>query len=899
VAGGGGPSACAAGSPSISGVVSGSCKGWPKPSWQSVVGNPNDGVRDTPDLSLFAADGLWSHFYIFCWSDIANGGAACTGAPGGWSGAGGTSFASPIMAGIQALVNQKTGSRQGNPNPVYYQLAASEYGSSGSSTCNSSNGNAISSACIFNDVTVGDIDVNCARKHNCYFDGAASGVLSTSNSAYKPAYGTNTGWDFATGIGTVNAANLVNNWPGTSGTPSFTLSASPASVTIMQGSNGASTITVIPSDGFNGMVSLSASGLPSGVNASFNANSTATTSTLTLSATSTAATGTITVTITGTSGTLTSTATLSLTVNAAPAPSFTLSASPNTVTVIQGAAGASTISVTPQNNFSGNVSLSASGLPTGVTASFNPASTASTSTLTLTASGTAMTGTVTVTITGTSGSLSGATTLSLRVNAAPIPNFTLSASPNALTVEQSATSTSTISVSPQSGFSGNVSLSASGLPSGVTASFNPASTASSSTLTLTASDSAATGMVTVTITGTSGGLTNTTTLSLTVNALPPGTLPSPWVDGDIGAIGVAGNATYNSGTFTVSGAGAMIYGSSDAFNFVYQPMTGDGSIVARLVSWQGALGPYAAAGVMIRNTLDPAAANAKTADWPSYNTIYFDVRPTASNSTNETAGVAATLPYWIKVVRSGNAFFSYTSPDGVNWTQVGTVQTVVMGQSVYIGLAVSSGSTAALATATFDNVTVGNTPQPVPSPWVDADVGTVGLAGNASYTNGTFTVNGSGTLIYGSADAFNFVYQPLTGDGTIVARLVSFQQTTPEAYAAAGVMIRDTLDPAAANAKTADWPYYKSVYFDVRDAAGSGTNEVGGVPATLPYWIKVTRSGSTFSSYASADGVNWVQVGTSQSFTMGQTVNIGLVVTNGSTTSLASATFDNVSITNP
>src|SRR5258706_1009622 len=131
VAGGGGPSGCATGAPSTTDVVSGTCQGWPKPSWQSVLGNPNDGVRDTPDVSLFAADGLWSHFYVFCWSDAANGGAACGSDPSAWSGAGGTSFASPIIAGIQALINQKAGGPQGNPASVYYQLAAAQYGSRG------------------------------------------------------------------------------------------------------------------------------------------------------------------------------------------------------------------------------------------------------------------------------------------------------------------------------------------------------------------------------------------------------------------------------------------------------------------------------------------------------------------------------------------------------------------------------------------------------------------------------------------------------------------------------------------------------------------------------------------------------------------------------------------------
>ena len=140
IAGSGGPSGCATGAPSVRGVVSGSCKGYPKPSWQSVLGNPGDGVRDIPDVSLFAGNGLWGHYYVMCWSDIRNGGASCTGAPSTWSGAGGTSFSSAIMAGIQALVNQRAGSRQGNPNPVYYGLATGEYGATGSSSCNSSNG---------------------------------------------------------------------------------------------------------------------------------------------------------------------------------------------------------------------------------------------------------------------------------------------------------------------------------------------------------------------------------------------------------------------------------------------------------------------------------------------------------------------------------------------------------------------------------------------------------------------------------------------------------------------------------------------------------------------------------------------------------------------------------------
>ena len=210
VAGSGGPSGCATGTPSTGGVVGGTCKGYAKPTWQFVLGNPNDSVRDLPDVSLFASNGAWNQDYIFCWSNTAAGGKACTGSPSGWSQGGGTSFATPIMAGMQALINQRTSTRWGNPNYLYYQAAASEYGSSGSASCNSTLGINASSSCIFYDVTQGDMDVPCKTTNNCYLPSGTYGVLSTSTTSYAIAYGSGSGWDFATGLGSVNATNLVN-----------------------------------------------------------------------------------------------------------------------------------------------------------------------------------------------------------------------------------------------------------------------------------------------------------------------------------------------------------------------------------------------------------------------------------------------------------------------------------------------------------------------------------------------------------------------------------------------------------------------------------------------------------------------------------------------------------------
>ncbi len=212
VAGSGGPSGCATGATVHRRRRQRDMQGIPQAHLAvGLVGIPNDGVRDIPDISLFAANGVWGHYYLFCWSDRRNGGATCTGAPSTWSGAGGTSFSSPIMAGIQALVNQQIGSRHGNPNPIYYKIAAAEYGAAGSTTCNATKGNGAAGSCIFYDVTQGDMDVNCTGSHNCYLPSGRNGVLSTSGASYSKAYGAATGWDFSTGIGTVNAYNLVKS----------------------------------------------------------------------------------------------------------------------------------------------------------------------------------------------------------------------------------------------------------------------------------------------------------------------------------------------------------------------------------------------------------------------------------------------------------------------------------------------------------------------------------------------------------------------------------------------------------------------------------------------------------------------------------------------------------------
>ncbi len=439
------------------------------PSWQTAAASGcsscSKTYRNGPDVSANA------NFTFYVCADQT----ACTA-----NEYGGTSFAAPMWAGYMALVNQQAVA-SGNPtlgfiNPTLYSLGlGSGYDAD------------------FHDITSG------------------------SN-----GYSATTGYDLATGWGSPNGTGLINALAPTS--PNFTISASPTSVSVVQGNSGTSTITTAVSGGFDSAVALSASGQPSGVTVSFNPTSIAApgsgSSTMTMTVASTTATGTYPITVTGTGGGDTHTATVALTVTAKPTPNFSISASPTSVSVVQGNNGTSTITTGVSGGFSSAVALSASGQPTGVTVSFNPTSIpapgSGTSTMTMAVASSTTTGTYTITITGTGGGLTHTTTVALTVTAPVSGNFTLSASPTSLTITRGSHGTTTITIHPSNGFTGKVTLSTTGQGSGVTTSFSPNPATGTSTLTLTASSSATTGTRTVTITGVSGSLSHTTTISLRV-----------------------------------------------------------------------------------------------------------------------------------------------------------------------------------------------------------------------------------------------------------------------------------------------------------------------------------------------------------------------------------------------
>jgi subtilase family serine protease len=340
------------------------------PSWQAgVITTTNKGstvYRNGPDVSANA------NFTFYVCADQTT----CTA-----NDYGGTSFAAPMWAGYVALANQQAllngNALLGFINPTIYALGlGSGY------------------AADFHDITSGN-----------------NGFPAT------------TGYDLDTGWGSPNGSGLINALAGTSSGPNFTISASPTSVSVVQGSNGTSTITTAVSGGFNSAIALSAAGQPTGVGVSFNPTSIAApgsgTSTMTMTVASTTATGTYPITVTGTGGGVTHTSTVTLTVTAPANANFTLSASPTSITVVRGNSGKSTITTAVSGGFNSAIALSATGQPSGGTVSFSPASIpapgSGTSTMTVATTSRTRTGTYTITVTGKGGGKTNTTKVTLTV----------------------------------------------------------------------------------------------------------------------------------------------------------------------------------------------------------------------------------------------------------------------------------------------------------------------------------------------------------------------------------------------------------------------------------------------------------------------------------------------------
>lgn len=367
-------------------------------------------------------------------------------------------------------------------------------------------------------------------------------------------------------------------------------------------------------------------------------------------------------------------------------------------------------------------------------------------------------------------------------------------------------------------------------------------------------------------------------------------LPTPWVSQDIGAVGLPGSASAVNGVFTVNGSGADIWGAADAFQAVMEPISGDVQIVARVASIQNT-NTYAKAGIMLRGSLTAGSAHV-ILDLRPNGSIEFMTRSANGGSTTWLAGSTQPAPAWLKLTRTGTTVTGYVSSNGSAWTQVGST-TLSIPAAAYAGLAVTSHDTTKLNKSTFDNIAVtGASILPaLPAPWTNQDVGAVGVAGNTTYAAGVFTVSGAGADIWGTADAFQAVSQPLPGDVQLIARVKSVENTNT--YAKAGIMLRDSLAPGAVHV-ILDLRPNGAIEFMKRSTTNGATTWLASTTQPAPAWLKLTRSGSTVTGYASSDGTTWTQVGTT-SVTFGASPVGALTVTSHDTTQLNTSTFDNVS----
>jgi M6 family metalloprotease-like protein len=372
--------------------------------------------------------------------------------------------------------------------------------------------------------------------------------------------------------------------------------------------------------------------------------------------------------------------------------------------------------------------------------------------------------------------------------------------------------------------------------------------------------------------------------NLAVEAIGPG-LPGGWTSSDVGAVEMPGQASYDNGTFTVKGTGADIWGTADAFQFVYRRFAGDFDVRARVASLSGPH-EWAKAGLMVRESLEPGSSHHFLLA-SALRGLAHQYRPVPDGPTFHSALPQHPLPAWFRIERTLGTVQLYVSLDGTVWTAIASTG---MHGEVLVGLAVTSHDAAQSATATFDNVQVATG---AVEPWTSGDVGAVGAAGSTTFDGVTYTVSGNGGDIWGSSDAFRFMHHPMSGDGSVTARVATLQGL--ESWAKAGVMIRASTDPSAAHA----FMFVSlghGLAFQRRVADGGTTTHTGGGAASPPRWVRLTRAGPTIAASVSADGVDWIEVGSDQFPGLPADVLAGLAVTSHDEGTLATATFDHLQI---
>jgi Legume lectin domain/Fibronectin type III domain len=389
--------------------------------------------------------------------------------------------------------------------------------------------------------------------------------------------------------------------------------------------------------------------------------------------------------------------------------------------------------------------------------------------------------------------------------------------------------------------------------------------------------------------------------------------PSNFTDADIGTPGVAGSATAVNGVYTVKGGGADIWGGADQFNFYAEPISVDQTVIAHVDSVQNT-DSWAKAGIMFRNSSAAGSAFAALYETPN-NQVSFQWRDfdnQSANGTSNEVGDTVTAK-WLKLTKSGNTFSAYYAtttgtPASTDWVLVSTHSNTNFTNATYLaGLAVTAHNNTLLCTGVFSGVSfpgsVNTPPAPISQPaagYTDADIGTPGVAGAAVASGTTVTVSGGGADVWGASDQFNYYYQPSASVTTLITHVDSMQNM--DVWSKAGVMFRDSAAVGASFSALYETPNNQVVFqyrdFDNQSANGI-SNEVG--DTVTAKWLKLVKSGNTFTAYyATTTGTpastDWVLVGSHSNTTFtGSNYLTGLAVTAHNNSLLETAVFSSFS----
>jgi len=437
-----------------------------------------------------------------------------------------------------------------------------------------------------------------------------------------------------------------------------------------------------------------------------------------------------------------------------------------------------------------------------------------------------------------------------------------------------------------------------------------------------------------------------TPTTASVSVLPPG-----WTEFDVGYSKPQGSTNYANGVFTVQGGGKDIWSGLDQFYMAGQSLTGDKTLIARITTLN-AIDHLAKGGLMFRESLGSKAKF-----------ILLDVKPGGGIELTERIFIGAdaisceriqatnpppstSTPMWLKLVKSGDSFTAYYATSvsmPTDWISCGpAVKLSLNADTYYAGLVVCSHSdNSALATCVFDNVGMGvtsaadkvtpvaanntpPTPPPVPTPapapppapiqpsipvasgplppgWTDVDIGGSTPAGSAGFANNVFTISGGGTILFAPSDQCNFVSQSLSGDQTLIARVMGQNHTTPKTRV--GLMFRDSTAADAA-CVVLDIKPNGGYGLYTRSPAGAAPIWVAGTSSGVyssmkePNWLKLVKHGNTFTAYTSTwiSSPNWVKFSTPVTVPLSGNYLGGVVVCSHDPNSLSICSFDHVSV---